>query len=156
MTSLPFHLYLVTHERQTEQEQAAIPHEVYSSDAPKPGVLEFDDTSEFVRSITYTPAPSLPVKQDPIIVKIDTKAAARSGDSDNDDIEDSDQAILEMEADVRVKQEEDDEDVEMGEDETSAMLNAIEDAIKKSEADAGANGDVKAEPSEAQDGTAVR
>lgn len=140
------------HERQVEQQTAAGP-EASSSTAPKPGVLEFDDTSEFVRSITYTPAaPTAPVKHEPIIVKIDTSAAAAAGD-DSDDDQMGDEAITEMEADVRVKQEEADEEMEMGEDETSAMLNAIADAIHMP--DASGSGADKAEQSEEQDATPV-
>lgn len=143
----------VAHERQAEQQQAAAAPEASSSTAPKPGVLEFDDTSEFVRSITYTPAaPIAPTKQEPIIVKIDTSAAAAAGD-DSDDDERGDVAITEMDADIRVKQEDADEDLEMGEDETSAMLNAIADAIKSS--DVNGSDTVKAEQSEEQDATPV-
>jgi U4/U6.U5 tri-snRNP-associated protein 1 len=96
----------------------------------KPGVLEFDDTSEFVRSITYSPPVPTSMKQGPIIVKIDTHAARAEEDSDEE--MEADEAITEMDAKTHVKEE---EDQEMGEDETAAMLNAIEDAIKKSEAD---------------------
>lgn len=143
----------MAHERQAEQQQAAAGPEASSTAAPKPGVLEFDDTSEFVRSITYTPAaPTAPTKQEPIIVQIDTSAAPPAGD-DSDDEQMGDVAITEMDADVRVKQEEADEEMEMGEDETSAMLNAIADAIKSS--DASGSGAVQAEPSEEQDATPV-
>lgn len=106
-----------------------------AADAPppdrKPNVLEFDDTSEFVRSITYTPA--APVKMEPIIVKIDT-SASRDVEDDSDE-EMGDEAIGEME--VNVKEE------EMDEDETTAMLNAIENAIKSGEGEVGV--DVKTE-----------
>lgn len=142
------------HERQVEQQQAAAGPEASSSTAPKPGVLEFDDTSEFVRSITYTPAaPTAPVKHEPIIVKIDTSAAAAAAEDDDDDEQMGDEAITEMEADARVKQEEADEEMEMGEDETSAMLNAIADAIHMSDANGSDAG--KAEQSEEQDATPV-
>lgn len=99
--------------------------------ASKPGVIEFDDTSEFVRSITYNPPAPTAVKSEPIIVKIDTRAPQQEADSDEE--MEGVEAITEMDADTRVKEEEDEE---MAEDETTAMLNAIEDAIKKSEADA--------------------
>lgn len=97
---------------------------------PKPGVLEFDDTSEFVRSITYAPPAPPQVKQEPIIVKIDTHAAGAEEDSDEE--MEGDEAITEIDSNIHVK---DEEDQEMGDDETTAMLNAIEDAIKKSELD---------------------
>lgn len=112
--------------RERLAEQAA---QEAAADAPpekKPGVLEFDDTSEFVRSITYTPA--APIKMEPIIVKIDTRAAAVAADNDDDDEDmERDEAIGELEVGEHVKEE------EMDEDETTAMLNAIEDAIKTSE-----------------------
>ena len=101
---------------------------VPGASAPKPGVLEFDDTSEFVRSITYNPPAPIAPKSEPIIVKIDTRAAPAGEDSD-EEIE----AITEMDANVHVKEEEEEGEA-MDEDETTAMLNAIEDAIKKSEA----------------------
>lgn len=93
-----------------------------------PNVLEFDDTSEFVRSITYTPtAAAPPVKMEPIIVKIDTRATAQ----EDDDEEGGDEAINEMDVHVKEEEEEGEEiEMDMDEDATSAMLNAIEAAIK--------------------------
>jgi U4/U6.U5 tri-snRNP-associated protein 1 len=112
-----------------------------SAPADPKAVLEFDDTSEFVRSITYTPAPvvpsssatastptnlsRLPVKQEPIIVQINTGPPADDDDSDTE-MGEVDEAIIEMDT-ANVKAE------DMEEDETEAMLSAIEDAIKKSE-----------------------
>lgn len=139
----------VAQERQAEQttQDAA---DATGSTAPRPGVLEFDDTSEFVRSITYTPAAPLsaPVKQEPIIVTIDTRAAREAGENSDEEMDDV-EAITELEAGTPVK-EEDGEEID--EDETSAMLKAIEDAIKKSEADS----DTKAGPAESQDDATVR
>lgn len=85
------------------------------------GGLTFDDTSEFVRAITYDP---VAVKREP--VEAPTTAVVRP--SEPRDVEmkgDEDEAMEELEAgEVVVKEEEDDE----------AMLNAIENAIKETEA----------------------
>ncbi|KAF8307736.1 SART-1-domain-containing protein [Clavulina sp. PMI_390] len=125
----------IAQDRQAEAEAEASAPAV-SSEA-KPGVLEFDDTSEFVRSITYDPTAA--VKKEPIVVTINTKPTA--DDDSDDEMQDGDQALREMDAGVRVKEEEEDSDLEMGEEATEAMLSAIEDAIKQSEAANG--GDVK-------------
>jgi U4/U6.U5 tri-snRNP-associated protein 1 len=89
------------------------------------GGLTFDDTSEFVRAISYNPAA---VKAEPVEPLV---ASARSGQpSDSRDVSmDRGEAMEEIEAgEVTVKEEEDEED-------EGAILNAIEDAIRATEAE---------------------
>ncbi|KAF8339589.1 SART-1 family-domain-containing protein [Cantharellus anzutake] len=80
------------------------------------GALTLDDTSEFVRSITYTPAP---VQQNPIIVTIDTAHMREA----SEDKEETGEAIAEFENSA-VGDEPMDYD-----DEADAMLRAIEEGI---------------------------
>ncbi|TCD69343.1 hypothetical protein EIP91_007899 [Steccherinum ochraceum] len=96
------------------------------------GGLTFDDTSEFVRTITYDP---VAVKKEPVEALSTT--APYKQPSELRDVEmkaGEDEAMEELEAgEVVVKEEEDEEE----------MLNAIENAIKEAEAAdaAQANGD---------------
>ncbi|KAH8099921.1 SART-1 protein [Cristinia sonorae] len=87
------------------------------------GGLTFDDTSEFVRAITYDP---IAVKKEP--AEVHATARTSKQPSEPRDIQmnaDEDETMEELEAgEVAVKEEEDEE----------AMLNAIENAIKEAEA----------------------
>lgn len=84
------------------------------------GGLVFDDTSEFVRAITYNP---VAVKQEPIADKSLSKAPSEPPRDAKMDVDD--ETVEELEAgEVSIKEEEDEE----------AILNAIEEAIKQQEA----------------------
>ncbi|PCH42395.1 SART-1 protein [Wolfiporia cocos MD-104 SS10] len=87
--------------------------------------LTFDDTSEFVRAITYDP---VQVKKEPPaeprLPSVPPKARSPSVDVK---MSEGDQAMEELEAGEVVVKEEDDEDEE--------MLNAIENAIRETEAE---------------------
>ncbi|KAI0684101.1 SART-1 protein [Cytidiella melzeri] len=88
-------------------------------EADEEGGLVFDDTSEFVRAITYAP---VAIKQEPVAEKAPLKVPSEPPQDTKMDVE---EAIDELEAgEVVVKEEEDDE----------AMLNAIENAIREHEA----------------------
>ncbi|KAI0342863.1 SART-1 protein [Trametopsis cervina] len=83
------------------------------------GGLVFDDTSEFVRAITYDP---VAVKQEPAPERAISKAPSEAPQEAKMEV---DTAVEELEAgEVIVKEEEDEE----------AMLNAIENAIREQEA----------------------
>ncbi|KZT73696.1 SART-1 protein [Daedalea quercina L-15889] len=88
------------------------------------GGLTFDDTSEFVRAITYDPVAVK--KESPPEAPVSREALKPRSPSADVNMEEGDQAMDELEAgEVRVKEEEDvDEE----------MLNAIEYAIKETEA----------------------
>ena len=120
--SLTVPSYIVAEER----EQAMVtdgPEVIKVEDEDGEGGLEFDDTSEFVRAITYDP---IAVKKEPT----ETRATAASSKQLSEPREvgmkvDEDEAMEELEAgEVVVKEEEDEE----------AMLNAIESTIKEVEA----------------------
>lgn len=82
--------------------------------------LTFDDTSEFVRSITYDPNA---VKKEPVEPRVATKQPSEAPDVPMDE---ADEAVHELEAgEVLVKEEEYDDE----------MLDAIEDAIRTTEAE---------------------
>ncbi|EGN99241.1 hypothetical protein SERLA73DRAFT_108641 [Serpula lacrymans var. lacrymans S7.3] len=84
--------------------------------------LTFDDTSEFVRAISYNPNAIKAEPVEPTAVKASPKPRSESRDVEMDNI---DEPVEELEAgEVSVKEEEDEE----------AILNAIEDAIKATEA----------------------
>jgi U4/U6.U5 tri-snRNP-associated protein 1 len=81
-------------------------------------IITFDDTSEFVRAIAYNP----------VAVKVERTEVASKQPSPSRDVsmDNGDEALEELEAgEVVVKDEEDDE----------AILNAIEDALKSTEAE---------------------
>lgn len=89
------------------------------------GGLTFDDTSEFVRAISYNPAA---VKAEPAEPSVE-RAPSKQPSGSRDVSMDRGEAMEEIEAgELTVKEEEDDED-------EGAMLNAIEDALKATEAD---------------------
>ena len=90
------------------------------------GGLTFDDTSEFVRAITYNP---VAVKIEPAAPALSTAAPSKQPSPTPREVSmaPSDQAVEELEAgEVVVKGEDDDDDDE-------AMLNAIESALKAAE-----------------------
>ncbi|KAK7050991.1 hypothetical protein VNI00_005103 [Paramarasmius palmivorus] len=92
------------------------------------GGLTFDDTSEFIRNVGNNP---IAVKREPKQESVPPTAPETKARSPSRDVSmaPGDQALDEVEAgEVRVKDEED-------EDDEMAMLNAIEDAIKKTEAE---------------------
>lgn len=99
-------------------------------DADGEGGLTFDDTSEFVRAITYEPVtvkkeppPESEITSAPSIPHVPSTGRSPSADAK---MEDGDQVMEELEAgEVIVKEEEDDEE----------MLNAIENAIRQTEAE---------------------
>ena len=96
--------------------------------------LVFDDTSEFVRAITYNPTT---VKEEPTEASA-SHTRSRQPSEPAKDVEMKDEPMDEVEAgEVVVKEEDDMEDDE-------AMLNAIENAIKEQERleQAEANGEV--------------
>jgi U4/U6.U5 tri-snRNP-associated protein 1 len=109
----------VAAERAVEEETQKLGQE--TADKTENDGLTFDDTSEFVRAISYTPAPV----RESIIIKIDT-SHMQDADEDNDQREAGDEILTELEADATKEE-------EMEEDETDAMLRTIEDAIKSSE-----------------------
>jgi U4/U6.U5 tri-snRNP-associated protein 1 len=87
------------------------------------GGLTFDDTSEFVRAISYNPAA---VKSEPIEPSV-ARASSKQPSVSRDMSTDRGEAMEEIEAgEVTVKDEEDEED-------EGAILNAIEDAIRETE-----------------------
>ena len=100
------------------------------------GGLVFDDTSEFVRAITYDPTA---VKQEPPAEPPLSRARSQQPPESPKDVEmkGEDEVVEEIEAGEVVVKEEDEEDSE-------AMLNAIENAIKEQERleQAEANGEV--------------
>lgn len=111
-----------------ERAKSEGPHEVIKiedDDNDGEGGLTFDDTSEFVRAITYDP---IPVKKEPpreaALPRETPKPRSPSADIE---MQEGDQAVEELEAgEVRVK-DEDEEDEE--------MLNAIQYALQQTEAE---------------------
>ncbi|KZT00800.1 SART-1 protein [Laetiporus sulphureus 93-53] len=93
-------------------------------DADGESGLTFDDTSEFVRAITYEP--TLVKKESPAATAAPVPMEIIKPRSPSVDVKmEVEEAVEELEAgEVRVKEEEDDEE----------MLNAIENAIKETEA----------------------
>jgi hypothetical protein len=95
------------------------------------GGLTIDDTSEFVRSITFAP---VTVKTEPTEPQLGAPASApapvkRETASNDVEMDTGDVALTELEAgEVVVKEEEEEED-------EGAMLNALEVAMKEAEAD---------------------
>jgi U4/U6.U5 tri-snRNP-associated protein 1 len=88
------------------------------------GGLTFDDTSEFIRAISYNPTPVKAELAESSMARAPSKQLSPSRDVSID----RDEAMEELEAgEVSVKEEEDDED-------EGAILNAIEDAIRATEA----------------------
>lgn len=118
---------LVTADRAAEDESVDVPT----------GGLTFDDTSEFVRAITYTPAAVKTESVEPIIVRIDTSALSRDAHLQNniDNSGNGDEALTELEAGSPVK------DEEMEDEETAMMLMAIEEAMGTENGQAAVNAD---------------
>jgi U4/U6.U5 tri-snRNP-associated protein 1 len=110
------------------REEAAQADEVIKIDddesiAEGQGGLTFDDTSEFVRAISYNPAA---VKAEQVGPSM-TRARSKQPSASRDVSIDRGEAMEEIEAgEVTVKEEEDEED-------EGAMLNAIEDAVRATE-----------------------
>ncbi|CDO73714.1 hypothetical protein BN946_scf185015.g42 [Trametes cinnabarina] len=92
------------------------------------GGLTIDDTSEFVRAITFDPTPVKKEPVEPSPKREGTREPSRQPSAPPVKTEAEDHPMEEVEAgEVVVKEEEDEEDPE-------AMLNAIENAIKETEA----------------------
>lgn len=108
---------IVVQERSREQSTPL--DSVINVDDSKAGLI-FDDTSEFVRNISYDPAPVKPTETRPP-VKQEVPSREASGIP-------GDQVIDEIEAGEVVMKEEDEEDEE-------AMLQAVEQAIQATEAE---------------------
>lgn len=110
---------------------------IEDDEAEADGGLVFDDTSEFVRAITYDP---VAVKQEapaePSLSRARSRSRQPSEAPKDVEMKAEDEAINEIEAGEVVVKEEDEDD--------AMMLEAIEDAIKQAEAaeQAEANGDV--------------
>ncbi|KIP05841.1 hypothetical protein PHLGIDRAFT_30731 [Phlebiopsis gigantea 11061_1 CR5-6] len=119
-----------------ERDQSMLPSGdvIKVEDATDDEGLVFDDTSEFVRAITYDP---VSIKEEPTETSA-SRARSRQPSEPAKDVEMKDEPMDEVEAGEVVVKEED----EMEDDE--AMLNAIEDAIKEQERleQAEANGEV--------------
>jgi U4/U6.U5 tri-snRNP-associated protein 1 len=88
--------------------------------------LVFDDTSEFVRNISYNPAA---VKAEPTEPRLPEPAAQTESTTADVAMADGDQAVTELAAGDAVVKEEDEE-------EDDAMLNALEDAMKRADDEA--------------------
>ena len=98
----------------------------YDEDATEGG-LTFDDTSEFVRAITYDPT-AVKVKKEDQPVEASTSAAPPKQASEPPDVEmkAEDETIEELEAgEVAIKEEDEDEE---------AMLHDLENVIREAEA----------------------
>lgn len=116
---------LLTGELVAEEKQTSTPlngdgpEVIKVEDEPEEGGLVFDDTSEFVRAITYDP---VAIKQEPAPERPILKAPS---EAPRDVKMEEDEAVEELEAgEVVIKEEEDDEE----------MLNAIEYAMREQEA----------------------
>lgn len=127
---------MCTHNLVAEERQRSLPANgdgpevIKVEDDPEGDGLVFDDTSEFVRAITYNP---VAVKQEPVA---ETPLSKAPSEPPQDVKMDEDEAVEELEAgEVVVKEEDEDEE----------MLHAIEYAMKEQEAadeKAAAGGDV--------------
>jgi U4/U6.U5 tri-snRNP-associated protein 1 len=118
-----YECFIVASERVQSQVGEA-PHATKLEDGQETneGGITFDDTSEFVRSITYDPTAL--IKSEPR----ETNVAAKTGPYQmEEEAQDGDIAMLEA-GEVLVKEEEEDDNEE-------AILNALEDAIKITEAE---------------------
>lgn len=137
------------------REEASRANEIIQVDDGEPtgegdGGLTFDDTSEFVRAISYNPAAvkaeptELPVAPKPTPVNPKQPSASRDVSMEVDRGE----AMEEIEAgEVTVKEEDEEED-------EAAILNAIEDAIRMTEAEE--RGEVKHEEEDVEVGTSAQ
>jgi len=110
-----FHV-VVADERAREQSAS---DEIVKIDDDEVGGITFDDTSEFVRAITYNP---VAVKADQV-PSSSTRAPSKQPSPTRDvSMDGSDEVIEELEAGEVVMKEEEDEE---------AILNAIEDALRE-------------------------
>ncbi|KAI8980187.1 SART-1 protein [Trametes punicea] len=91
------------------------------------GGLTIDDTSEFVRAITYDPTPVKKEPAEPSLKRETSREPSRQPSAPPVKTEPVDHPMEEVEAGEVVVKEEEEEDAE-------AMLNAIENAIKETEA----------------------
>ena len=126
--------FTVAEERAQEEIAAkTVPKPEDEGDDGDAGGIIFDDTSEFVRAITYNP---ITVKTEPVQPSTSMAPSKQPSPIRDVSMDGSDEALEELEAgEVVVKDEEDEE----------AILNAIEDALKATEAEelsAAQNGDV--------------
>jgi U4/U6.U5 tri-snRNP-associated protein 1 len=128
MVPLSSHSILIVAEERARAE-AALANEIIKIEDDEPtaegqGGLTFDDTSEFVRAISYNP---IAVKAEPIAPPV-ARVRSKQPSASRDVSMDRGEAMEEIEAgEVTVKDEEDEED-------DDAILNAIEDAIRETEA----------------------
>ncbi|EJF64961.1 SART-1 protein [Dichomitus squalens LYAD-421 SS1] len=98
---------------------------VGDEDDDEDGGLTIDDTSEFVRAITYDPTAVKKERVEPSVKREASREPSRLPSAPPAKLDDEDHPMEEIEAgEVIVKEEEDEE----------AMLNAIESAIKQTEA----------------------
>lgn len=123
---------LVAEQRAQEQEQSGV-IKIEETDGPSLANdgLEFDETTEFVRAISYNPATiKAEPRPEPSLAAPQPSTSAVKKEEPSED-----QPMTELEAgEVRIKEEEDDDDIDM------AMLDDIEDALKAEDA-ATTNGD---------------
>ncbi|KAH7098275.1 SART-1 protein [Auriculariales sp. MPI-PUGE-AT-0066] len=138
----------IAEERAAEQPAPGVKVEEDESMVPGEGDgLVFDDTSEFVRAISYNPAAPKPVKRE-----APSQAAISAGQGTPMQV-DGDQAITELEA-GELKQEEDDDD--MSDEEMLDQIESVMKAMERNErADAEANGFEVGTASEQALGTGV-
>ena len=94
------------------------------------GGLTFDDTSEFVRAISYNPVKAEPAEASVAPAPAPAHSKQRSASRDVSMEVDRGEATEEIEAGEVTMKEEDEEDEDEG-----AILNAIEDAIRMTEAE---------------------
>jgi U4/U6.U5 tri-snRNP-associated protein 1 len=120
--------YILTVAVERALAEAALSNDIIKIEDDEPmaegqGGLTFDDTSEFVRAISYNPAAVKAEPIEPSVARVSSKQPSVSGDVSTDRGE----AMEEIEAgEVTVKDEEDEED-------EGAILNAIEDALRETE-----------------------
>jgi U4/U6.U5 tri-snRNP-associated protein 1 len=129
IVTAPAHLpILVTDERAREQAAANNPIKVDEDDETGRNVdgITFDDTSEFVRAITYNPVAVKPEPAEPSSTRGPSKQPSPTRDVSMDG---SEEILEELEAGELVVKDEEDEE---------AILNAIESALKATEAEEGA------------------
>lgn len=107
-----------------ERAKSQGPRDVIEIEDDGDGGLTFDDTTEFVRAITYDP---VVIKKETVVEESMPSASTKPRSASVDvKMADGDQAMEELEAgEVVVKEEEEDDE---------EMLNAIENAIKETEA----------------------
>jgi U4/U6.U5 tri-snRNP-associated protein 1 len=117
--------FIVADERAREQSAADDIIKAEDDDEPggEVGGITFDDTSEFVRAISYNP---IVVKAEPVEPSSTRTPSKQPSPTRDVSMAASDEAVEELEAGEVVKDEEEDDE---------AILNAIEDALKATEAE---------------------